>query len=82
VRGAWTNELATRAPARAHAVLTPDALGGYVVSLRAPLAQPVGAEIVCRKFATGGGRSGAAGINHLPRSAIPEFLREIERAWP
>jgi hypothetical protein len=42
----------------------------------------VGAEIVCRKFATGGGRSGAAGINHLPRSAIPEFLREIERAWP
>ncbi|HEV2219436.1 MAG TPA: acetyltransferase [Casimicrobiaceae bacterium] len=82
VRGAFANELANRSPDRAHAILTPDARGGYVVSLRAPLARPTGADALCRQFATGGGRRSAAGINHLPQGALPQFLRELERAWP
>jgi len=82
VRGAFANELANRSPDRAHALLTPDNRGGYMVSLRAPLARPTGADALCRRFATGGGRRGAAGINHLPQEGLPEFLRELERAWP
>ncbi|HSQ82014.1 MAG TPA: acetyltransferase [Casimicrobiaceae bacterium] len=82
VRGAFANELANRSPDRAHALLTPDDRGGYMVSLRAPLTRPTGADALCRRFATGGGRRGAAGINHLPPDGLPEFLRELERAWP
>ena len=82
VRGAFANELANRAPDRAHALLTRDDRGGYMVSLRAPLARPTGADALCRRFESGGGRRGAAGINHLPQDGLPEFLRELERAWP
>jgi hypothetical protein len=48
--------------------------GGFVVSVRAPLAQPTGAEVLCRGFPTGGGRRAAAGINHLPESAFDAFV--------
>jgi len=82
VRGAFANELANRAPDLAHAILTPDDRGGYMVSLRAPVARPTGADALCRRFPTGGGRRSAAGINHLPQDGLPEFLRELERAWP
>ncbi|MGC1817935.1 MAG: acetyltransferase [Casimicrobiaceae bacterium] len=82
VRGVFGNELANRSPELAHAILTPDDRGGYVVSLRAPLARPAGADALCRRFATGGGRRAAAGINHLPQGALPQFLLELELAWP
>ena len=82
VRGSFANELANRSPDLAHAILTPDDRGGYMVSLRAPLARPTGADALCRRFPTGGGRRSAAGINHLPQDGLPEFLRELERAWP
>ncbi len=82
VRGAFANELANRAPDLAHAILTPDDGGGYMVSLRAPVARPTGADALCRRFPTGGGRRSAAGINHLPQDGLPEFLRALERAWP
>ncbi len=82
MRGVFGNELANRSPELAHAILTPDDRGGYVVSLRAPLARPAGADALCRRFATGGGRRAAAGINHLPQGALPQFLLELELAWP
>jgi hypothetical protein len=82
VRGALANELAQRDPERAHAVLTANALGGYTVSLRAPLAAGVGADALCRRFATGGGRVAAAGINHLPRDELPRLVRELEQSFP
>ena len=82
VRGVFGNELANRFPDLAHAILTPDARGGFVVSVRAPRSQPQGADALCRAFASGGGRASAAGINHLPQAALPEFVRRLEQAFP
>jgi hypothetical protein len=82
VRGAIGNELANASPRRAHAVLTPHPLGGYVVSVRAPLAQATGADALCRQFASGGGRAAAAGIDRLPADRIDELVRRLELAWP
>jgi len=81
VRGAFGNELANDHPDRAHAILTPDAQGGYTVSVRAPLARRTGADALCRQFPTGGGRAAAAGINRLPREALPEFVRRLDQAF-
>jgi hypothetical protein len=81
VRGAFGNLLANRSPALAHAILTPNAQGGYMVSVRAPRAKPSGADALCRAFATGGGRAAAAGINHLPQEELPEFVRRLELAF-
>jgi len=81
VRGVFGNELATAEPDRAHAVLSPDAQGGYTVSVRAPSAAPRGADSLCREFPTGSGRSAAAGINHLPRESLPEFIRAFGRVF-
>jgi hypothetical protein len=81
VRGAIGNELAQRRPDRAHAILTPDERGGYMVSVRAPRAKPVGADSLCRSFANGGGRAAAAGINHLPAADLPELVRRLEEAF-
>jgi len=74
--GVLANELAQREPARAHAVLKADRRGGHVISLRAPLAAPGGADALCRRFG-GGGRAGAAGIDHLPATELPRFLAEL-----
>jgi hypothetical protein len=82
VRGLLANRLATRFPDLAHAVITVDSEDGYTVSVRAPLAMQNGADVVCRKFASGGGRVAAAGINHLPRDQLPRFLREMDEAFP
>jgi hypothetical protein len=81
VSGVFSNHLANRFPDLAHAVLTPNAQGGYTVSVRAPAAVRTGADALCRQFTTGGGRAEAAGINHLPREALPEFARRFEQAF-
>lgn len=74
ISGVFGNRLASEAPAQAHAVLTAKPGGGYVVSVRAPLATREGADALCSRFATGGGRKGAAGINHLPEAEIDRFV--------
>jgi len=81
VSGVFSNHLANRFPNLAHAVLTPNAQGGYTVSVRAPAAVRTGADALCRQFMTGGGRAEAAGINHLPREALPEFARRLEQTY-
>ena len=81
VRGAFGNELANASPERAHAILTPNAQGGYTVSVRAPHATGTGADALCRQFPTGGGRSRAAGINHLPPDQLQAFLRRLDQAF-
>jgi hypothetical protein len=80
VRGAFGDELALASPRRAHAVLTPTG-GGYVVSVRAPLCAPTGADALCRQFAEGGGRAAAAGINRLPPEDLDRFLRAFDQAF-
>jgi hypothetical protein len=72
VNGMFANELARAAPDRAHAVLVRSG-DGFLVSVRAPLASPQGADRVCRGFDGGGGRARAAGINHLPDEALERF---------
>jgi len=74
VSGVFGNHLASAAPQRAHAVLTRHSGGGFVVSVRAPLATKTGADELCRQFDTGGGRKGAAGINNLPEDQLERFV--------
>ena len=86
VNGVYANELARGEPGRAHAVLVQgrdkDGAPGYAVSLRAPVARPEGADAVCRQFASGGGRSRAAGINWLPQSELQRFGVALAAAYP
>jgi hypothetical protein len=72
--GVYANELAQKAPRRAHALLTALPNGGHVVSVRAPLAAPTGADALCRQFETGGGRQAAAGINRLGPADYKPFV--------
>lgn len=81
VSGVFSNDLANRHPDRAHAVLTQKAGEGYVVSVRAPLSRRAGADALCRRFATGGGRAAAAGINHLPDDDLAAFVDAFRAAY-
>jgi len=75
INGVLGNELASQNPDKAHAIVTINATDGYQISVRAPLINKTGADELCSKFATGGGRKGAAGINHLPKHQLPDFIR-------
>lgn len=79
VNGVFANQLARSTPARAHAVLVA-VPGGFVVSVRAPLAQPTGADTLCRAFA-GGGRARAAGINLLRAADLGAFQAAFSAAF-
>jgi hypothetical protein len=82
VSGILGNRLAQAHRDRAHAVLTARAQGGFVVSVRAPIARPAGADALCRQFESGGGRAGAAGIDRLPASELDRFARAFAAAFP
>ncbi|WFP50743.1 DHH family phosphoesterase [Methylomonas sp. EFPC3] len=73
VSGVWANALTNQYPDRAHAVLTLNGVGGYQVSLRAPLVNKWGADLVCAQFG-GGGRKAAAGIDNLPGNELKRFV--------
>lgn len=80
VSGVYGNALAQDFPKRAHAVMTRKD-GGYVVSVRAPLTNRSGADTLCLQFETGGGRSAAAGINHLPDADLSTFVTAFRSAF-
>ncbi|MDD5390345.1 MAG: acetyltransferase [Gallionellaceae bacterium] len=82
VSGVYANDLATATPHRAHALLTRSPKGHFVVSVRAPLADKRGADALCQRFATGGGRKAAAGINVLPEAQIPDFIAAFFATYP
>jgi hypothetical protein len=85
VNGVFANELARTHPERAHAVLVAgvkQGAPGYMVSVRAPSVRPDGADAVCRQFASGGGRSRAAGINWLPHDDLPRLGQILAAAYP
>jgi len=81
IHGFFANRLAHEHPRRAHAVLV-SRHGGYAVSVRAPLADPRGADELCLRFDTGGGRKAAAGINHLPEADYGRFVDALGEAYP
>jgi hypothetical protein len=74
ISGVLGNQLATQYPDRAHALLTVLDNGDFRVSVRAPLNNKTGADDLCRSFATGGGRKGAAGINQLNQNDYDLFV--------
>ena len=81
VSGVWSNDLANGAPDRAHAVLTARPDGTWLVSVRAPITRRSGADELCRRYPTGGGRSAAAGINALPADQLDAFLDDFEASF-
>ena len=81
VSGVFGNQLANQNPDRGHAVLTAKNNGNFLVSVRAPLNNKVGAASLCRQFATGGGREAAAGINDLPADKLDYFIDLFTKAY-
>jgi hypothetical protein len=80
ISGLFSNQLAHEHAARAHAVLVKKA-DGYSVSVRAAVEKPEGADQLCLKFDSGGGRKAAAGINLLPETELSRFIAEFERTF-
>ncbi|HWT36827.1 MAG TPA: acetyltransferase [Paraburkholderia sp.] len=76
VRGEFANLMARREPLRGHAVLVPRQDGKYVVSVRAPVSAPCGADRLCRKFG-GNGRLAAAGIDGLDPARLDAFIAAL-----
>ena len=81
VSGVYGNELASRYPERAHAIVTNKDADHYLISVRAPRLRETGADEVVRQFPTGGGRKAAAGINALPKNCLDDFIVALERQY-
>lgn len=81
ISGVYGNELANKNPSKAHAVLTLNTDGSYLVSVRAPLENRIGADDICTQFPTGGGRKAAAGINKLPAEKVDEFIDVLSKYY-
>ncbi len=77
VSGVWGNQLANQYPDRAHAIVSNNQRGGYQISVRAPLNNKVGADVLCALF-SGGGRKAAAGINHIPCQQLTNFVAAFQ----
>jgi len=80
ISGVFGNQLAQNYPERAHAILTAQT-GGFLVSIRAPLSNRTGADTLALQFETGGGRSAAAGINHLQERDLDKFILAFRAAF-
>jgi hypothetical protein len=78
VSGVFSNDLANNYPDRAHATLTNNSDGSFLVSVRAPLNRKYGANELVSQFPSGGGRKAAAGINHLPADMLEQFMAAFE----
>jgi len=80
VSGVLANRLAREHPSRAHALLTPSR-GAFTVSIRAPIDDPKGADLVAIGFPGGGGRAGAAGTGGLMVNDVPRLLKALRRVY-
>ncbi|MDH4320931.1 MAG: acetyltransferase [Desulfobulbaceae bacterium] len=81
VAGVFSNEKARERKDIAHALLVDNNDGTHTVSVRAPLVNKTGADTLCRRFPTGGGRAGAAGVNRLPADQINSFIRAFAEVF-
>lgn len=75
VAGVFSNTLARERPEMAHSLIIPNSDSTLRISVRAPLSDRTGADVLCRQFPTGGGRAAAAGINNLPPDQKNSFMR-------
>jgi hypothetical protein len=78
VAGVFVNQKAREEEDLANALLVDNGNGTFMASVRAPLTRKKGADALCRKFPTGGGRAAAAGINALPENLINDFLSSFD----
>ena len=81
VSGVFSNLKAQEEPGLAHGLLTRNLDGTYRVNVRAPLDNKQGADTLCRAFATGGGRTAAAGINSLPPEHLDLFFKTFDEVF-
>ncbi|TXK94391.1 acetyltransferase [Methylococcaceae bacterium HT1] len=81
VSGVFSNALANQYPDRAHAVLTFTPDNDYQVSVRSPLNNKTKADELCASYPTGGGRSAAAGINHLATENLNLFIEKFAKTY-
>ena len=81
VAGVFSNTLAREQVDLAHGILTRNSDQTYRVSIRAPLARRSGADTLCRRFPTGGGRAAAAGINQLDESLLDRFIQAFDQQF-
>lgn len=81
ISGVFSNLKAQEEPNLAHGLLIPNPNGSFRVNIRAPLNTKQGADLLCRSFATGGGRAGAAGINSLPPDQVELFYRKFDEVF-
>jgi single-stranded DNA-specific DHH superfamily exonuclease len=81
VAGVYSNTLARQKPELAHALLTENADQSLRISVRAPLNNRNGADVLCRQFPSGGGRAAAAGINALPSNQLEAFIKAFSEQF-
>lgn len=81
VSGVLSNRLANSAPDKAHIVLTTNKDDSYTVSLRAPMNNKQGADVICSSFETGGGRASAAGINKLQKNQLDLLIQKASEYY-
>jgi hypothetical protein len=81
VAGIFANRKAREMVEAAHALITENSDGSWRVSVRAPLSDSRNADTLCRRFPTGGGRAGAAGINNLPAEMLESFLAAFHATY-
>lgn len=82
VSGVFANLKAREQEQSAHALLTKNSDQSWRISVRAPLADRINADQLCKQFPTGGGRAAAAGINSLPDSMLDTFLEAFSKTYP
>ena len=81
VGGVFSNLKAQERTDCAHALVTENSNHTLRISVRAPLQNRTGADTLCKKFSTGGGRAAAAGINYLPADMLDSFLSEFQSTF-
>lgn len=81
IMGIFANRIANENPTQATAIGVEKEDGALRISVRAPLTRPKGADELCRRFPTGGGRAGAAAVNRLPLNQLPVFLEAFQNIF-
>lgn len=81
ISGVFANLKSRENQESAHALLTKNSDQTWRISVRAPLNNKKDADILCKKFPTGGGRAAAAGINNLPDSLLLDFLQSFQNTY-
>jgi hypothetical protein len=81
VNGVFANHRAALEPQRAVAIVVPRRGGDLMASVRVPQGAGRSADEFCRAFPGGGGRRGAAGVDHLPSAEFETFVQRFVDAY-